>query len=118
VALDDWQENLALMQTATDGVDARGEGLSVRPWYRIVMFWGPKWEQYMQAGKDPRALHIEEADQLARYYPPTAAHAAVLSFDGRPWPRRIRSQAQGSGDHDLLAPRYRHSHRSKLSGGG
>ena len=70
------------MLAATDDADARVEGLSARPWYTIGMFWGPRWGQYMQAGKDPYALHVEEADQLAPYYPPTAAHAAVLSFDG------------------------------------
>lgn len=97
VVLDDWQENLAIMLAATDGVDARGEGLSARRWYRIAMFWGPRWEQYMQAGKDPRALHIEEADQLARYYPPTAAHAAVLSFDGVSGPGAFARRLKAPG---------------------
>jgi hypothetical protein len=97
VVLDDWHENLAIMLAATDGVDARIESLSARPWYRIAMFWGQRWEQYMQAGNDPRALHIEEADQLARYYPPTAAHAAVLSFDGISGPGAFARRLKAPG---------------------
>jgi hypothetical protein len=97
VVLDDWQENLAIMLAATDEVDARVEGLSARPSYRIAMFWGPKWEQYIQAGKDPRALHIEEADQLARYYPPMVAHGAVLSFDSIPGPGAVTRRLKVAG---------------------
>ena len=57
----------------------------------------PKWQQYMQAGKDPRALRIEEADPLARYYPPTAAHAAVLSFDGIAVPGAFARRLKAAG---------------------
>lgn len=51
----------------------------------------------MQAGNDPRALHIEEADQLARYYPPTVAPAAVLAFDGISGPGAYARRLKAAG---------------------
>jgi len=51
----------------------------------------------MQAGNDPRALHIEEADQLECYFPPTVAHGAVLSFDSISGPGAITRKLKVAG---------------------
>jgi hypothetical protein len=95
--LADWQENLAIMQAAADPVDARLEDLGSRHSYRVALFWGSEWNRYMQGGRDPGALRPEEANQFARYYPPTAINGAVLAFDAIPGPgapplRRLDNQ--------------------------
>lgn len=102
VVLDDWQENLAIMLASSDAADAHEEGLADRLSYRIAMFWGPEWDQYMQAGKDPGALRPEQANQLARYYPPTAAHVAVLAFDSIPGSGAIVRRLDAKGVSILL----------------
>jgi hypothetical protein len=82
--LADWQENLAIMQSASNQADAKSEDLATRPSYRVAMFWDPGWDHYMRARKDPSALRLKEANQFAHYYPPTATHGAVFAFDGIP----------------------------------
>lgn len=79
--LADWPANLTIMEAASQPADARTEHLAARPSYRIAMFWGPRWDEYMHAGKDPAALRSTDADQQGSYYPPEARTDAVLAID-------------------------------------
>lgn len=115
VVLDDWQENLAIMTAATNRpLDRTGEDLDHRPSYRIGMFWGSDWNAYVEAGKDPGALHLDQANQLGRYYPPTRNHAAVFTFDAIPGPGALIRRLEPEGV--AVFARHRIGHASAGAG--
>lgn len=97
VVLEDWLENLEIMEAASKPVDANAEALPSRPAYRIAMFWGTEWEQYVDAGKDPAALRPEHGNQFARYYPPFQGREAVFTFDTIPGPGALIRRLENKG---------------------
>jgi hypothetical protein len=98
VVLSDWYENGAIMGTAQDReLDPSAEDLANRLSYRIGMFWGEGRDLYIQSGKDPAALRLEEADQFGRFYPPTATHGAVFAFDRIPGPGALIRRLEPEG---------------------
>lgn len=84
VILEDWNENLTIMVAANHAVDPKVEDLAHRPSFRLAMFWGSEWDDYLKAGKDPNLLRPDQTAQHGGYYPPTGDHAAVFTFDSIP----------------------------------
>src|ERR1700682_1177895 len=86
VVLDDWNENLNLMVAmSSDASDVSKDSLVRRPSFRVAMFWGPVWDEYMRAGGDPSALNPDQA-QLGRFYPRTGTSDPLFTFDSIPGP--------------------------------
>jgi hypothetical protein len=68
VILDDWPENLDLMESIALGGEVKPEDLIGRPYLEMGLFWGPEWVQYVDEGKPIDNLRMEEANQYGRFY--------------------------------------------------
>lgn len=84
VVLDNWEENLNVMLAAGNAVDPIKEELASRTNFRVAMFWGKEWDDYIRSGNDPRSLRPDQAGQYGNYFPPAASHDAVFAFDTIP----------------------------------
>lgn len=87
VVLDNWNENLDLMlaMSLQAPEEVSMDSLVRRPSFRVAMFWGPVWDEYIRAGGDPSSLNPDQA-QLGRYYPRTGPSDPLFTFDSIPGP--------------------------------
>jgi len=97
VIFSNWGENETLLVAANDGMSVKHARLKGRPSLRVAMFWGMEWVQYMKHHKSLAALHPNQADQFARFYPAYGSSPALFVFDNIPGPytsliRRIRPE--------------------------
>jgi hypothetical protein len=91
IVLDDWQENINLVQGVAGGAEVRSEELDGRPYFELAFYSGPYWTQYVNNGKSVGDLRPEGGDQRWRFYPAVDGYAAALRLDaGRP--RRISTE--------------------------
>jgi hypothetical protein len=97
VIVSNWGENETLLVAANDDMSVKHARLKVRPSLRVAMFWGMEWVQYMKRHKLLAALHPNQANQFARFYPAYGSAPALFVFDSIPGPytsliRRIRPE--------------------------
>jgi hypothetical protein len=86
VVLDDWNENLDLiLAMSLQAPEVSKDSLVRRPSFRVAMFWGHVWDEYMRAGGDPSSLNPDHS-QLGRYYPRTGPSDPLFTFDSIPGP--------------------------------
>jgi hypothetical protein len=69
VMLQNWDENLRLMQAVTEDATATSRELKHRPFLSVALFWGMYWGQYLQHGKPLAVFRPERANQCAWFYP-------------------------------------------------
>jgi hypothetical protein len=97
VIFSNWGENETLMVAANDDMSVMHAQLTGRPSLRVAMFWGMDWVQYMKHHRSLAALHPNQANQFAGFYPAYGAAPALFVFDSIPGPyrsliRRIRPE--------------------------
>lgn len=86
VVLDDWNENLDLMLAMNPNApDVSKDSLVRRPSFRVAMFWGAVWDEYMRVGGDPSSLNPDHA-QMGRFYPRMGTSDPLFTFDSIPGP--------------------------------
>jgi hypothetical protein len=97
IIFSNWGENQTLLVAANDGMSVKHARLTGRPSLRVAMFWGMEWVQYTKHHKSLAALHPNQANQFARFYPAYGSAPALFVFDSIPGPyisliRRIRPE--------------------------
>lgn len=94
VAVSDWPRISAVVSELAGAPALPRSVLANRPRLRLSLFWGPRWSEYLAAGKSPAALRPRQADQHGGYYPAWRGLAAAvdLPWAGR-WPRRLPARA-------------------------
>jgi hypothetical protein len=90
VVLADWWGNLAVI--TGEAVDVRPEGLSARPYLNLALFWGPRWDTYVRDGGSLDALHPEQANEHARFYPAVGEAPALVESQNIGGLRRLPPQ--------------------------
>lgn len=84
VILDDWPENLNLMESIALGGEVKPEDLIGRPYLDLALFWGSEWVQYVDEGKPLDALSMEQASQYGRFYPALDYATAAMVIQSGP----------------------------------
>jgi len=95
IIVNNWANNEKLMFAITDDMSVQHAHLRGRPYFRLALFWRETWDQYMKHHKPSTALHPNQADQFARFYPAYGASRPLFVLDSIPGPytslvRRIR----------------------------
>jgi hypothetical protein len=85
VILADWYENAEIM-LGLEIADVPSQRLRHREYFEVAMFWGPRWQEYVDGGESLSALTPADANQHARLYPSTGQEPVVLVYDDRPDP--------------------------------
>ncbi len=82
--LDDWSENLDLMESIALGDELKAVDVTGRPYLELGFFWGPEWVQYVDEGKPLDTLRMEQADQFGRFYPALDNATAAMVIESVP----------------------------------
>ncbi len=86
IILQDWDENLRLMQAVAEDAAATSQELKQRPFLSVALFWGMSWGQYLQQGKPLAVFRPERANQCARFYPAYGRAHPLWVFRSIPGP--------------------------------
>ena len=89
VILDNWAENGSVFGDEMPTI--KPADLEGRPYLKLALFGGPRWRDYVDAGKPLDALRPEDANQHGRFYPPFGGAAPLITLDSIPgpgWPVR------------------------------
>jgi len=94
VVISDWPAILRVVSRVVSARAVPRAQLAGRPRLRLSLFWGPRWNDYLAAGKRASALRPRQADQRGAFYPAWHGRPAAidLSWAGR-WPRRVPNAA-------------------------
>lgn len=80
VVLSDWKEIFRFQQAVLSSPDADPRGLRNRPSLRVSLFWGPKWNDYMENRRPLSKLRSRDADTFGRFYPAWRGRPAVVDL--------------------------------------
>jgi hypothetical protein len=86
IVLQDWDENLRLMQAVAEDAAATSRELTHRPFLSVALFWGTFWSQYLQHGKPLAVFRPERANQCAWFYPAYGRAHPLWVFRSVPGP--------------------------------
>jgi hypothetical protein len=95
VVISDWQPIFIVVHELANARAVARSELADRPWLKLSMFWGPRWNEYLNEGKSPAASRPRDADQHGRFYPAWRGRQAIvdLPWAGR-WPRLVSPRAR------------------------
>lgn len=94
VVISDWEKIFVVVQEIASARPAPRAQLAGRPRLTVSMFWGPRWNEYLDSGKPASALRPRHADQYGSFYPAWRGRRAMidLPWAGR-WPRPVHAKA-------------------------
>lgn len=94
VVISDWERIFVVVEEVANGRVVPRTQLASRPRLKLSLFWGPRWNDYLNKGKPAAALRPLQADQFGSFYPSWRGRPAMidLPWAGR-WPRLVSAKA-------------------------
>lgn len=94
VVISDWEKIFTIVQGVANARPAPRANLAGRPRLKVSMFWGRRWNEYLDSGKLASGLRPRQADQFGSFYPAWRGRRALidLPWAGR-WPRPVSAKA-------------------------
>jgi hypothetical protein len=94
VVVSDWSRISSVVSVVAPARPLPRAVVRNRPRLLLALFWGPRWNEYLAAGKSPAALRPRQADQHGFFYPAWDGRVAAIDLPwvGR-WPRVVPGRA-------------------------
>ena len=95
IAIANWHAIFVVVSDVSNGRVAPRKELAGRPRLRLSLFWGPGWNDFLDAGGRATSLRPSQADQVGWLYPARRGRPALidLPWAGR-WPRAVPARAR------------------------
>ncbi len=94
VVISDWERISVVVGEIASGRIVPRTQLASRPRLKLSLFWGPRWNDYLDKGNPAAALRPRQADQFGSFYPSWRGRPASidLPWAGR-WPHLVSAKA-------------------------
>jgi hypothetical protein len=100
VVISDWNAIFRVVEPVASAANVKRARLAGRPRLRLSMFWGPRWVDYLRAGRRVAALRPEAADQHGSFYPAWRGRPAAIDLPwAGSWPRLVPAEALATLEH-------------------